>query len=270
MANPSELATKLPPLIGSKKFFSTRRGTITLAILAALAALGILLLFMSNYRSSVAGGGAQVSVLTADTMIDKGTSGDVIAEAELFKPVSIAEDDVSEGAITDVGALAGTIAEEEIFPGQQLTAAAFTTGADPIAGKLTGTQRAMAVPVHEARGNVGQLEAGSKVDVLGAFNAQSIGGVLSGRSSPRVTTLAQDVMVLKVPPAEGGTASEAEGEQVVLRVTDRQAAHIALAADVGDVWITIRPPTLAEESEVTAAEAAAVLGLGAVPVEGSE
>ena len=263
MTNASELTQKLPPL-GSSKFLSTRRGTIALAALAALAALGVLLLFMSNYRNSVQAGAVDVRVLVADRFIDKGTSGDVIAEAELFKTVTITEGDAVDGAVTDTSAIAGQVLTEPVYEGQQLSEAAFAPGADPIAGKLEGTQRALSVPVDEARGNIGQVSAGSRVDVLGSLNT----AVLGGRAAPVVEVLARDVTVLRVPESEGSGPGEQEDDAVVLRVTETQASRTAYGADAGDIWLTVRPPTLGEDSKAKTSDYEGSAGAGLIELLG--
>jgi Flp pilus assembly protein CpaB len=247
MADPGQIASKLPaPGFGSRKLLSTRRGTITVAALAGLAAIGILLVFMSNYRNSVQSGAVDTRVLVAGTTIDKGTSGDVIGDAELFRPVTITEDEAVEGAVTDPSQIAGQVATESIYEGQQITEASFAPGADPIAGKLEGTQRALTVPVGLAEGNIGQVDVGSRVDILGGFDAEMTGGT----AHPVLDVLARDVLVLRVPEEEEGSGiGSDEDKQVTVRVTDSQASRIAFAADAGDLWLTIRPPTLAKDSD---------------------
>jgi Flp pilus assembly protein CpaB len=232
------LTSKLPTRGRWESLLSTRRNTIALAALVALAALGVLLVFMSNYRDSLRSGGAEISVLVADRTIDEGTSGDVIAEAELFRPAAITEDEAVDGAVTDASALRGMAATEEIHRGQQLTTAAFGADADPVLGKLVGSQRALTVPVEAAQGNVGQVEGGSRVDVLGGFG---------DRSAPVLDVLARDVFVLGVH--SGGEMPD-DKSNVVLRVTDVEATRIAFASDQGEVWLTLRPPTLAKDSDV--------------------
>jgi Flp pilus assembly protein CpaB len=261
-----ELTTKkkTPPAAGSKRLvLSTRPGTFALAAVAAVAALGVLLVFMSNYRDSVRSGADQVRVLVANRTIDKGTSGDVIAEANLFDTTTVSEVDASEGALADPAALRGQIANEAIYKGQQLTAASFSPGADPIAGRLEGVQRALSIPVSEAEGNVGQLDAGSRIDVLGGFNAEQSGG----RTRPVMDVLARNVLVLKVPEPTSSSANNND-RQVVVRVTDVEASRIAFAADTGQIWLTIRPPTLAKNSKINPVQLESLLGLDTIPLGG--
>src|SRR5262245_36618599 len=244
MADTGQIASKLPGTgLGSRKLLSTRRGTIIVAALAGVAAIGVLLVFMSNYRDSVSSG-ADIRVLVAGTTIDRGTSGDVIADAQLFRPVQISDNDAVDGAVTDPSQIAGKVATEAIPEGQQLTSASFAPGADPIAGKLAGTQRAMTLPVGTAEGNIGQLEVGSRVDILAGFDAQ----ISNGSAQAVTNVLARDVLVLRVPEEQSSGVGSTDDKRVTVRVTDSQASRIASAADAGHLWLTIRPPTLAQDS----------------------
>src|SRR5688500_5716241 len=232
---------KTPPAVEPKRLvLATPRRTFALAAVPAQASLGVLLVFMSNYRDSVRSGADEVTVLVANRAIDKGTSGDVIAEAGLFNSTKVSEIDASEGSFADPSSLRGQVATEAIYKGEQLTADSFGSGADPIAGRLEGNQRALAIPVAEAEGNVGQLEAGSRIDVLGGFNAEQSGG----RTRPIMDVLARDVLVLKAPDAPSSSSTNDDKHQIVVRVTDIEASRIAFAADTGQIWLTIRPPTL--------------------------
>jgi Flp pilus assembly protein CpaB len=255
---------KTPPPVGSKRLvLSTRSGTFALAAVAALAALGVLLVFMSNYRDSVRSGADEVTVLVANRAVDKGTSGDVIAEAGLFSSTKVSEVDASEGAFADPSALRGQVATEAIYEGEQLTSASFGPGADPIAGRLQGIQRALSIPVTEAEGNVGQLDAGSRIDVLGGFNAEQSGG----RTRPVMDVLARNVLVLKAPEAPDASSNDDE-HQVVVRVTDVEASRIAFASDTGDIWLTVRPPTLAKNSKINPVQLDSLLGLDTIQLGG--
>lgn len=262
MTNASELTAKLRPGLGSGRLLSTRRGMITAAALAALAGLGVVLLFMSSYRTSVSPT-AEMTVLVADTFIEKGTSGDAIAEAELFRRATLPEDEVRAGAITDPSALSGHVVSKEVASGQQLTTAELVPGADPVVGRLQGVQRALSVPVDPARGNFGQLQPGTHVDVLGSFAGQIAGG----RATTMVEPLARDILVLQVPGSEGSDTGAA-GDAVVLRVTDVEATRIAEAADSGEIWLTVRPPTLGEDSDIDEIRQEGAPGQGVISLPG--
>ena len=63
----------------AQKLLSTRGGTIALSAMAAVLAGVILLAYLHRYRESVNEASTEVTVLTANGLIKKGTSGDIIA-----------------------------------------------------------------------------------------------------------------------------------------------------------------------------------------------
>lgn len=247
-----------------RRLLGTRSGTLALAGAAALLAALLLLVFLGQYRDSVRGGAAPSTALVASGLIPKGTAGDAVIDQGLSKPASIPADDVADGVVADTSAIAGRVAARDIYPGQQITAADFATTGDPIRGKLTGDQRAVAVPLDAAHGLTGQIRAGDRVDVLAGFNSVN---VKSGRSGPVLRTLMQDVLVLAVPDSAGGGISGGGGKtaDITLRVSDRQAAALAFAADNGKVWLALRPPAGASHRAPSTVNLSALLA-GSTPI----
>lgn len=247
-ANP----TVARPLSGIRRAATTRRGSMLIALLAAAAAAAVLLAYLRDYRSDVRAGTAPAQVLVADRLIKKGTTGDAIVAESQFRPLTVAEDDLVVGALADASVLAGKVAAKDVFPGQQLTAADFTTGGDAIRGRLTGTQRAVGVPVDAAHGLVGRVKPGDSVDVFASFASDNGRGV--------VRTLARGSLVLAVPSTDdaAGVAGDGTADPVVLRLDGVQAARLAYAADNGKVWFALRPTAGAREGapDVVTSEAA--------------
>jgi len=101
-----EAVTKKPTMDGVRKFLGTRRGALTVAGGTALLAAVALLAYLSDYRSSVKSGTTPTSVLIADRLIPKGTSGDVVATDRLFRPTTLAEDEVRDNSLANAAALA--------------------------------------------------------------------------------------------------------------------------------------------------------------------
>src|SRR4029079_16201435 len=133
---------------------------------AAVLAAILLIAYLVQYRSSVKSSTAETPVLVAKNLIPKGTSGTVIAEKQLFQAATLAKDDLKVGAISDPAYLNARVAVADIFPGQQITTADLTVGlTDAIPTQLTGKQRAVAIPVGGARGLVGFVSSGDRVDV---------------------------------------------------------------------------------------------------------
>jgi Flp pilus assembly protein CpaB len=237
---------------GLRRLLGTRNGTILVAAVAAGVALLVLLSFMKQYRESVAAAPVNAIVLVSKRAINKGTAGDVIAGRKMYTVKSVRSEDAVLGVFADVSALRGQVATRDIAPGQQLALGDFKLGADPITNKLAGRQRAISVPVDSEHGNIGQVTAGSRVDVIGAIKGKG-----SGNGADAIIVLAQNALVLKAPePAQAGSSSSggfgggaaSGGKSVVLRLMDRDARRVALVSETGKIWLLIRPPAFSRES----------------------
>lgn len=223
---------------GFGRFAATRRGAVTIAAVAAALAGAVLLAFISQYKQDVQKGTVEQSALVANQLIPKGTAGSVVVSDSLSKTTTIQQDNLQAGALSNAAGLAGKVATRDIYPGEQITAADFASNADPLRGRLTGDQRAMAVPVDSAHGLVGEIRAGDTVDVLASFNS---GSSTAGSNQPELRTLVQNVLVLQTPSGTS-TSTGNTTQNLTVRVTAAQAAQIAFAADNGKVWFVLRPP----------------------------
>jgi Flp pilus assembly protein CpaB len=249
-------------LDGLRRIAGTRGGAITIAATAALLAGIVLLAFTSRYKDRVQGGTVEHSVLVANRLIPKGTSGAVVVSDGLFKPSSVQGENVASGALASSAALGGKVATRDIYPGQQITAADFASNADPLRGQLSGVQRAIDVPIDDAHGLVGEVRAGDSVDVLAGFNTANSN---TGRGRPQLRTLIQDVRVLKAPDADA-KATGRDTKDLTIRVTADQAAQLAFAADAGRVWFILRPPVGAKNPHPSSVTLEALLA-GAPTIE---
>jgi Flp pilus assembly protein CpaB len=224
----------------AQKMLSTRGGTIALGGVAALMAAFVLLLYLNSYRSSVTSESEPVTVLVAKTLIEKGMPGDIVGLKELFVPDEAPRSQVKDGAITDPSTLRGRIAVDDIYPGQQLTVADFAGTTDAIGARLAGKDRAISVPLDSARGMVGKIEPGDRVDVFAGFNVVRNG--VGGQGLPVTKVMMQNALVLDAPDASAaGVGGGQQTSNVVLRVNRDQAAEIAWVVDNGKVWIVLRP-----------------------------
>jgi Flp pilus assembly protein CpaB len=246
-----------------RRLLGTRSGTLALAAAAAVLAGVVLIAYLAHYRNSVKGSGAPATVLVAGGLIPKGTSGDVVISDKLFKPSDVAADQVADGAVVNTAALAGRVAARDIYPGEQISATDFRAKADPVRGELRGDLRAVAVPVDTAHGLIGEIRAGDRVDVFGSFDSST---GRNGANTPVLRTMMQNVLVLQVPSggsSSGGINSSDKSSNVMLRVSDRQAAALAFASDNGKVWFALRAPVGASQSgPATVDQARAIAGIG--------
>ena len=250
------------PRHDARKVLSTRGGTTLVAVISALLAAGVLLIFLSQYRESVSAADDVSTVLVAKNLIEKGSPGDVVAEDALFQTTTVKKDDLKDGAISDPSNLKGKIATTDVFPGEQLVAKEFVAAAPGILNRLRGFDRAIAVPLDESHGMIGNIKGGDHVDVLAGIGLQQ-GASENRRATLRV--IMHDALVLKAPDKpSAGAGSGPSTKPVILRVPDRKASEIAFAADIGKVWLVARPKVGAKESKVPVTDIQSLaVGLGA-------
>jgi Flp pilus assembly protein CpaB len=224
------------------RLVSTRWGTLLVAIGAALAAAIVLAAYLNRYRQEVKAQGTPVTVLVAKQNIPKGTSGAVIASNGLYTVRTIREGQLNEGALSDPASLRGTVVADEIYEGSQLTLSSFTAAGDSLASTLTDDQRVVTVPIDSARGLVGNVEEGNRVDVYAGFNVIPLDPsgrpVNGGQARPVVRMIVSDVPVARVGEEKKAGNSTSD---VSLRVDDLDAAKIAFAVDNGKLWLALRP-----------------------------
>ncbi|MDP9347028.1 MAG: Flp pilus assembly protein CpaB [Actinomycetota bacterium] len=258
---------RTPPRQALRRFVGTRRGAMAVAAATAALAGLVLLAFVNNYKHSVRGGNAAASVIVADRLIPKGTAGSAVLDGRLFRPAQVTEAQVKGGALADAGALKDRVATRDIYPGQQIAAADFAAGSDPVRGQITGLQRAISLPLDSSHGLVGDVRTGDHVDVLAGFNATDAN---SGRGRPELRTLLQNVLVLKAPDAAkaklgaGGSTSSAD---ILVRASDRDAAALAFASDNGKLWFVLRPPAGASAGRPASVTLDAILSAPAITVD---
>jgi Flp pilus assembly protein CpaB len=228
------------------RLFKNRSGAVIAGAIAALVAVILLVIYLHSYRSSVNSGTQPERVLVATRLIANGTSGTLIAKQGMYQVTTVQRDQLKLNAITDPSALNDRVTVSDIFPGQQLTQTDFSTEAPTsIPYVISGTQRAIAIPVDSAHGLVGQVSAGNFVDVyVGLAGTSNSGGSV-------VTLLAPDIYVLVAP----GTGSD----DAVLRVNTNQVAKFAYAADNERIWLILRPQVGASPTLPTKATLASLL-----------
>jgi Flp pilus assembly protein CpaB len=205
---------------------ATRQGAITLAVVCALIATAILIFAIGKYRHAVSGPARQATVLVATSVIQKGTPAEQIASRHFYKVTPILVSQISRGAIVDAASLTGKIAASNILPGQQLTAADFTTGPAGVSAELTATERAISVNVDAAHGT-GVLEVGDRVDVYGSLAAPT----------PVVSLLVPNAVVLGAP---GAPAAGSSGNTVLLGVSMQLSPRVMWVVDNGKLWLELR------------------------------
>jgi Flp pilus assembly protein CpaB len=240
---------------------STRGGTTLVAIVSAILAAAVLLVFVNRYRESIREDNGTATVLVAKSLIEQGSPGDVVAEDSMFQTTTLKLSEVKDGAISDPSSLKGTIATTDVFAGEQLVASEFTKTNARAFNRLRGFDRAIAVPLDESHGLIGEVKPGDRVDVLAGIGLENNGS----ERRPTLSFIMRNALVLKAPDKpKPGVAAANSSQPVILRAPDRMAAQIAFAADVGKVWLIARPKAGAKSSKVETVDLQSlILGVGA-------
>jgi Flp pilus assembly protein CpaB len=212
---------------------ATRQGSLTLALLCAVCAAGILMFALGRYKSGLKTTVQQSTALVATGVIKKGTPGTTVAAQNLYKVTPVATTQLAPGAITNAAQLAGETAQADILPGQQLVAGDFSSVVG-ITSVLQPDQRAVAVTVDEVHGITDALQAGDHVDVYVDVGAGSGGNA--------VILLDPNVTVLKPAGAAvhiGGTA--VVGASMLLAVDSDKVGEFTWANDNAKLYLSLRP-----------------------------
>ena len=238
----------------SSKLLTTRRGTITLGIVAAVLAAIALLVYLKQYRNSVNSGNQTVSVLVAKSLIQKGTPGNVVGTTHRYEVSSIPKKQVKTGAFVDPATLTGKVAAVDIYPGEQITATDFVVAnAAALTQNLAANQRAVVVPLDSPGEVGGQIGAGDHVDVWVAFNAENATGV----ARPLVRQVLQGMYVMGVA-----------GTQVTVRATPKQAGELIYASTNAKIWLVLRPAVGSTTTKPPLITANDLLGLPPIRIGG--
>ena len=228
-------------ILRGRKLTASRGGTLILGIIAAVVAAVVLVVYINKVRTNAKADVAPTPVLVATAPIPKGTSMSIIAQKHLFTTQAVPKDQLQAGAITDAGYLTGRIAVVDINPTQQITAADLSSAlSTSVQTKITGKQRAIALPVAGPQGLVGTVQAGDSVDVY-----LQLGAIL--------TLLERHVYVLQAPTSNSGgalTAANNASSGMILRVDSNQAARLAFADSQGSLWYVLEPGVGAKQTPV--------------------
>jgi pilus assembly protein CpaB len=235
----SENGRRSPDL---NRALSTRNGTLAVATVAALLAAALLLVFLQQYRDSTSGDDAAATVLVAKRLIEQGTSGDVLASEGMFQTARVPRGDLKDGAVVDPSSVKGQVTVSDIYPGEQLVTTRFAPSAPGAQNKLSGADRAMAIPSDPVHGNSSEVAAGDRVDLLVAIQRAD--------GTEVIKPLMRNVLVLSVPGAEGNATGGGGGGHVVVKVPDARAADVAYAADHGKLWLLLRPQAGARDAQI--------------------
>ncbi|HWI66248.1 MAG TPA: Flp pilus assembly protein CpaB [Symbiobacteriaceae bacterium] len=216
-----------------------RSGGMVILVVSIVAGLIAALLSVSFLK----GVARSTTVLVATQEISAFTP----LSASMFTTQQLPSSAVPADAVKDVSALTGRYARTIILKGtviRQGHLATSTGSSGSLAAKLTETgqagMRALAIPVDNATGVGGTIQAGDKVDVIAAVRVERQNGPATTFSK----VIARGIPVLHQTAAEGTSKAT-----VVVMVSPQQAEEIAYAQLAGTIYLATNPYRIDVEAE---------------------
>jgi pilus assembly protein CpaB len=250
------------------RVFTSRIGAFGMAIVLAVAAGALVLVYLANHDSTLQSSSGKVTVLVATRTIPQFTPGNQVVDGQMFRESSVSRDALADGAITDSDQLKGLVARNDVYPGEQLTTNQFQrSDTTNVAVKLKADQRAVGFPVDPASGLIGQLQAGDHVDVIATFDVLPIGKnglpLTGGQAIPLTRTIVSDALVLTAPqPSSGGAnggGDSAHGPSLTLAIGTEDVNRVMFAQQKGAIWFVLRPPGSSQDVGTDVVDVDAVL-----------
>lgn len=245
---------------------------IAIAVVMAIAAAAVVLVYTTSYRQSVTRGQKRVDVMVASRDIVAGTPAEEASGAMTL--TSVLADDKAPGALSTTAGLEGKVTGQTIYAGQQVVAASFGTSTEQAPQlQLTKTERALRVMCEpKASCLIGDVKAGDRVDVFSTI-AVDAG---SGNKVFVTRMLMSGIKVLSIPTidpnAKGGLAKGSDkGEDTVMLVVDQaKATKFAWIGGTdntrgGQVWLAVRPPDAVAQDVPIVSETAESMLLDGLP-----
>src|SRR4249919_2814088 len=100
---------------------TSRFGAMGVAMVLALIAAALVVVYLQNHDSSLKSSSGDVTVLVATRTIPQFTPGNKVVDGEMFRQDKVSASALADGAITDPDALKGLVARNDVYPGEQLT-----------------------------------------------------------------------------------------------------------------------------------------------------
>jgi pilus assembly protein CpaB len=257
---------------------------IVIALVLALVAAGLVVMYTSNVKSQ-----ADKSIKTTTVVVSKGdivagTPVNTLVTGNAFATRQVATKDVVPGAFTSVASLNTSLATAtNITAGAQITPAMFSDSKDTaIVNQIHGTMRAVQLSFNANRVLGGTLKAGDHVDIYGEGTIQASNNnskysqqTVASRIITNVEVLSTyDTGVATAPltSASGansasGTSDGTGGDAVILAIPQNLLPDLMLVRAVGGFWMALRPSHGAQDTGVSVATPCSVFGTGLTLVQ---
>lgn len=222
-----------------------RKLLLVVAVIIAALGTGLVYLYVQGAEDRATEQFDGVTVLTASAVIPAGESIEQAMKSGKVVAAKISANQKLEGAMTEIGAIAGQSANTAIYPGEQIIPAKFSEGVVAAASVLPIPEGMVAssVQLSDPARVAGFVNPGSRISVF--MNGNGEGGQAFTR------LLLDDVTVLGVgsttpvaastTDATGATTTEQLPRTLVtLALAQKQAERVSFAAANGELWVALR------------------------------
>jgi Flp pilus assembly protein CpaB len=223
------------------------RNIVIAVVLAVFAAL-LTMMYVTNYQRHVDKNVADVPVLVATDDIPAGTSG--AQAAQRVEERMVEQQDVPPGAVSDKELLKTLVVSQTIYGGEQVTRQRFSSATEiGVRSKLEGNMRAVAVNGDAFQLMAGTLKSGDRVDVVASVKINPDKDIHATR------IILRDLEVLKAANAPGAESRLQGGQggnlSVLLAVSDTQVQKLFHVMKHGEWTLQLRPVVDAVDSPET-------------------
>ena len=222
------------------------RNIVIAVVLAVFAAL-LTMMYVTNYQRHVDKNVADVPVLVAAEDIPAGTSG--AQAAQRVEERMVEQQDVAPGAVSDKELLKTLVVSQAIYGGEQVTRQRFSSATEiGVRSQIQGNLRAVSVNGDAYQLLAGTLRTGDHVDVVASLKINPDKDIHATR------IVLRDLEVLKAASAPG-TESRLQGGRgafsVLLAVSDTQVQKLFHVIQHGEWTLQLRPVVDAVDSPET-------------------
>jgi pilus assembly protein CpaB len=257
---------------------------IVIALVLALVAAGLVVMYTSNVKSQ-----ADKSIKTTTVVVSKGdivagTPVNTLVTGSAFATRQVATKDVVPGAFTSVSSLNTSLATAtNITAGAQITPAMFSDSKDTaIVNQIHGTMRAVQLSFNANRVLGGTLKAGDHVDIYGEGTIQASNNNSKYSQQTVAARIITNVEVLSTydtgvasPPltsasganSASGASDGTGGDAVILAIPQNLLPDLMLVRATGGFWMAVRPSHGAQDTGISVATPCSVFGTGLTLVQ---
>jgi Flp pilus assembly protein CpaB len=257
---------------------------IVIALVLAVVAAGLVIMYTSNVKSQADKGLKTTTVVVSKGDVVAGTPVNVLVSGGEFTTRQVATKDVVPGAFTSISSLNTSLATAtNITAGAQITPAMFSDSkSTAVVNQIHGTMRAVQLAFNANRVLGGTLKAGDHIDIYGestiqasANNSKYSQATVAARIITNVEVLSTyDSGVAGAPLTSASAANTASGsddgtggDAVILAVPQNLLPDLMLIRGSGQFWAALRPSHGAQDTGLSVATPCSVFGAGLTQVQ---